>query len=102
MEINQESVKAHKELMLNPAKYGLVFRPLEECFENSNEIKPNHLLFKDYQKECPNISKVFFYIVMQDIYGFPLRNPLNSGKHTDLGYKLKFVEIKEVENIWKR
>lgn len=87
MELNNESVDAHFELMTNPKKHGLPFRPLEECFEVSDEPTAQYILFKDYQGEVPQCGKVFFYIVMEKVYGFPGVKDASG----NLGFKLRFA-----------
>jgi hypothetical protein len=89
MELNQETVAAHLELMTKPKQYGLPFRPLEECFEPSELVTAQHVLYQFYASENPNCSKVFFYIILQEIYG--PAHLLDAGG--DLGYPMKYKEI---------
>lgn len=88
--LNEQSVAAYHELMTNPAQHGLPIRPLEECFEASDTATAQHVLFRDYQKESPACPKIFFYIVMEKVYG-RARHKAPDG---NLGFKLKFVEKK--------
>lgn len=89
MELSKESVDAYKELLENPEKYGLEFRPLKECFESSDQVTPKHILFEQYieylQKPLP---KVIFYIIMDEVYGNLIGR--KDEKPKDLGYKLTF------------
>ena len=84
--LTEATVDAHFELMTNPQKYNLKFRPLEECFEVSETVTAQHILFKDYAVEVPMCPKVFFYIVMEKVYGRACEKD-TSGL---LGFKLKF------------
>lgn len=88
--LNEQSVAAYQELMTNPARHKLPIRPLEECFEEADEATAQHVLFRDYQKESPACPKIFFYIVMEKVYG-RARYKAADG---NLGFKLKFVEKK--------
>lgn len=87
MQLNHETVNAHFELMSNPKKYGLPFRPLEECFEFSDVPTAQHILFRGYSTEVPQCAKRFFYLVMKKVYGFPNVKDANG----NLGFKLRFV-----------
>lgn len=89
MVLSPETVNAYKELLTNPQKHGLKFKPLNECFEETKEVTPKHLLFEaflDYlQKPLP---KVIFYIIMDELY------PHLTGKDEttkDFGYRLKLI-----------
>lgn len=93
--LNEQSVAAYHELMTNPAAHKLPFRPLEECFEESETVTAQHILFKDYQREAPACPKIFFYIVMEKVYG-PARYKDERG---DLGFKLRFVPKPVEENL---
>jgi len=96
MELNEASVNDHFELMTNPQKYNLPIRPLEECFEPSEEVTAQHILFRDYQKESPACMKIFFYIVIQKVYGMPHLKDSNG----NLGFALKYVEAPEWTNAY--
>lgn len=86
MELNQQTVDAHFELMTNPKKHNLPWRPLEECFEPSETVTAQHILFNDYLAECPAVPKLFFYIAMEKVYG----RALFINAEGDLGFKLQF------------
>lgn len=96
MEINRETVEAHFILMTKPKEHGLPIRPLEECFTASEEVTAQHILFESYQRENPRCAKVFFYIVMQRIFG----QPVFKDKNNNLGFKLKFVESERTFFEW--
>lgn len=89
MVLSPETVNAYKELLTNPQKHGLQFKPLHECFEEIEEVTPKHLLFEDFanylQKPLP---KVIFYIIMDELY-FHLID--KDEKTNNLGYRLKLV-----------
>lgn len=40
MVLSHETVNAYKELLTNPQKHGLQFKPLHECFEEIEEVTP--------------------------------------------------------------
>jgi hypothetical protein len=64
-----ESVAAFRELMTNPGKHGLSFPSLDNCFIASDTPTAKHILFKQYvdliNKPLP---KIFFYIVMDEVF----------------------------------
>ena len=93
MELNEQSVAAYHELMTNPTEHGLPIRPLKECFEPSEEVTAQHILFRDYIKESPACPKIFFYIVMEMVYG---RVHLKDADG-NLGFPLKFIEPRELD-----
>lgn len=95
IELNEESVTAHYELMTNPQIYGLEFRPLKECFETSETVTAQHILFKEYFAEVPQVPKIFFYIVMERVYGFPAHKDQGG----NLGFKLRFVPKTRLANM---
>lgn len=86
IELNQNSVAAHRAILENPAEHGFPFRPIRQCFEQSEEVTANHILFRDFHEEVPMLHKLFFYIVMQEIFGPPNRKD----KEGHLGYHLTF------------
>ena len=88
MQLNEESVNAHFILMTKPQDYKLPIRPLEECFEPSEEVTAQHILYAGYRKENPNCAKVFFYIVLEMVYG---RAHLKD-KDGYLGFPMKYIE----------
>lgn len=86
-------VSAYKEILTNPEKNGFDFRPITECFIESETVTPKHELFNVYidylQKPLP---KVMFYIIMDDLYGNLAGQAINAeGKPGCLGYKLEFI-----------
>lgn len=88
IQLNEATVDAHFELMTKPQKYNLDFRPLEDCFEESETVTAQHILFKDYATEIPMCPKIFFYLVMEKVYG-PAREIDAQG---NLGFKLHFKQ----------
>lgn len=89
MVLSTEAVNSYKELLTNPDKYGLEFKPLNECFEESTEVIPKHILFETFlsylQKPLP---KVILYIIMDEQYAHLIAKDPESG---NLGYKLKLI-----------
>jgi len=86
MELNPQSVDAYKQLMTKPKDHGLDIPALEECFDEFEEGTPKHILYQQYidkiQKPLP---KVFFYIIMDELY-FKKITKCPDG---NLGYKFK-------------
>jgi len=72
------------------------FRPINECFCLSNEIRAQHLLWQDFLKERTDLDgrrgyKIAFYIWLQ-------KNEMKAkrGKDTDgsFGFGLRYIERK--------
>lgn len=98
MTINEETVAAHFELMTKPKDYDLPFRAFEDCFEPSDEVTAQHILYRDYRPENPNCQKIFFYIVLQKVYG-----PAHlKDKDGNLGFPMKYKEIEENDLNWEK
>lgn len=89
MELNTHSVAAYKSMLENPTKYGFTFRPIHECFDQDESVTANHILFQAFQKEVPGLPKIFFYIVMEEIYG----PPNGKDEKGNLGYHLSFKPL---------
>ncbi len=84
--LTTEAVNAYKELMTNPKNNGLDFPPLEECFDVYESGTAKHILYQEYiDKIKKPLPKVFFYIIMDDIYFDRIVKCLDG----NLGYKLK-------------
>lgn len=66
-----------------------MYRPVDECFEVCDEIRPSHLLYEDFLQERKDVIKIAFY---QWLY----ENELGAkhGKATDgnLGFGLKYIK----------
>lgn len=86
-----ETVDAYRKLMTDQKPHGLDMPSLSECFQDSTEGTPKDILFKMYIEKIGNkpLPKVFFYIVMDEIYHDKIIKCTNG----DIGYKLKMVEI---------
>jgi hypothetical protein len=92
--LNEESIAAYKELMTNPTVHGLDMKPLKDCFRETENVTPKHILYEQYieliQKPLP---KVMFYIIMDEVYGNLIgKEVLENGKHGCLGYKLEIIK----------
>jgi hypothetical protein len=88
--LTPEAVNAYKELITNPKKHGLTMLSLEEVFEDTEEATAKHILFNEYLKKVNHqLPKVFFYIIMDEIYS----NKIAKANDGNLGYKLKFSEL---------
>ena len=95
-----ESIDAYKTLLTHPADHGLTFRPLAECFRESDTVTPKHELYATFinylQKPLP---KVMFYIIMDELYSSLIDvEKLPDGTNGNLGYKLAFIEDPETSN----
>lgn len=97
IQLNKESVAAYKTLLTQPKEHGMDFKPLTEYFVKSETATAQHILFKQFVDEIKKpLPKIFFYIIMQEIYGFP-NGYDNDNKFGDspnaqgcLGWFLKF------------
>lgn len=84
MELNPESIAAYKKALTQPKENGLDIPPLDECFEAFEEGTAKHILYEQYiAKVNKPIPKIFFYIVMDELY------PITKCPDGNLGYKLK-------------
>lgn len=65
-------------------------RPFKECFELSDTIRAQHLLFQDYLKEDSNARKFIFYLALKEN---GLRAKYGKDKANGcIGYGLAYVE----------
>lgn len=83
--LSPEAVNAYREILENPTKYSMDFKPLSECFQISDVATPKHVLYDHYRKYINKpLPKLIFYIIMDQTY------PQLIGKapNGDLGYKL--------------
>lgn len=89
MVLSPQAVNAYKELLTNPKSHGLSFNPLNECFEETQEITPRHELYEAFlnylQKPLP---KIMFYIIMDEMYSPLIGKDERTG---DIGYRLKLI-----------
>jgi len=93
--LSKEAVNAYKELMTNPQKHGLEIPSLEDCFEETDIATPKHILFADYIKRIDKpLPKVFFYIIMDELYV----NKIAKAPNGDFGYKLKLKPLTPPKN----
>jgi hypothetical protein len=89
MELNEHSVSAHRQLLTDPSKFGLSFKPISEYFQPAEKATAKHLLFEQFVNEIEvPLQKVFFYIIMDELYATSI------GKADDgcAGYKLSIVK----------
>lgn len=86
--LSREAVDAYKELMTNPKPHGLDFPPLSELFQPAEVSTPRHLLFEQYKEMIGKpLPKVFFYIVMDEVYA----DRIKKAPTGEMGYALKLV-----------
>lgn len=89
MELTPALISAYRDIIFNPSKHGLEFKPMKDCFEKSDEVTAKHILhFKFMIYINKPLPKVIFYILMDELFGF------GDGKDENgyLGYHLKIVE----------
>ena len=90
MELNEQSVNAYKTLLTDPAKHGLPFRKITDCFKQSTKARANHLLYEDFKLVVPKgaLPKVIFYIIMEELYA----DKIGKDKENDCkGFYLEFI-----------
>lgn len=89
MVLSPEVVNAYKELLTNPQNSGLSIKPLNECFEETEEVTPNHELFEAFMEYLQKpIPKVIFYIIMNEMYSPLIGRDERTGC---VGYRLKLI-----------
>lgn len=44
MELSYNAINAYKTLLTNPKNHGFEFKPIQECFEEVEEVTPKHML----------------------------------------------------------
>lgn len=91
MELSYNAINAYKTLLTNPKNHGFEFKPIQECFEEVEEVTPKHILYEQYIEYLKKpLPKVVFYIIMDDLFGNRLGKTDNKGLYKYyLGYKLK-------------
>lgn len=89
MILNQETIDAYTELLMNPNKHGLNFKALNKCFENSDKVTAKHILYEQYIQYLKKpLPKALFYIIMDKLYP-------SQGKdeHGYFGYYLRLINF---------
>lgn len=65
------------------------YRPVNDCFEITDKIRANHLLFEDFKKERTDVSKFVFYMWLE-------QNELKAKRGKDekgnMGFGLKYID----------
>ena len=88
MILNEQTIGAYKELLTNPFKHGLTFKPITECFEKSEKVTAKHILAKEFTDYLDKpLPKVIFYIVMNQLFG----QCDGKDENGNLGYHLRFT-----------
>ena len=69
------------------------FRPINDCFERSETIRAQHLLWEDFQKERTDIQgdryyKMVFYIALSENHWGAKRGKSDDGS---FGYGLRYI-----------
>jgi hypothetical protein len=90
--LNEESIAAYKELMTNPTVHGLDMKTLKDCFRETENVTPKHILFEQYRDLIQKpIPKVIFYIIMDEVYGHLIGKDVHENGGC-LGYKLEIIK----------
>ncbi len=85
MELSPQAVDAYKKLIETPSEFGFDFKPLKDCFIQTDNATPKHILFEQYVDYIKKpLPKIMFYIIMDGIY------PQAKAPNGDLGYLIKF------------
>lgn len=91
MKLSPGAVDAYKKLMTDPKTYGMDFEPLSEVFKPSDEATAKHLLYEQYlvriNKTKDRLPKVFFYIIMDELY------PQKKAADGNLGYCVSLTQL---------
>ena len=68
--LTPQAVALFHDLVEHPENHkGCNYKPIRECFKKSDTCTPQHILFKQYIDYLRRpLPKVFFYIIMGDIY----------------------------------
>ena len=64
------------------------YRPVNECFKVSDEIRANHVLFEDFKQERRDVIKFTFYMWLQENQ---LKAKRGKDKNGNFGYGLEYV-----------
>ena len=64
------------------------FRPVNDCFKKSENIRAQHNLFKDFKQERTDILKFYFYIWLQKN---ELKADYGKDENGDIGYGLEYI-----------
>lgn len=69
--LTPETVKMYKDILTEPEKNKLPYKPITDCFKKSETVTAQHVLFNEYIAYIENrpLPKVIFYIIMQEIFG---------------------------------
>ena len=68
--LTPQSVALFRSFVEHPEEHkGCNYKPIHECFEKSDTCTPQHILFHQYLAYLRRpLPKVFFYIIMEEIY----------------------------------
>lgn len=64
------------------------YRPAQDCFELSDDIRCMHLLYDDFKHERTDISKFVFYLWLHEN---KLGAKYGKSKSGNIGYGLKYI-----------
>lgn len=73
-----------KQQVNDPVKRG-GYRLLKDCVVKSDKATPKHILFKQMQADFPNLPKLIFYIIMDEMY------PQAKAESGELGYLVTYI-----------
>lgn len=77
------------------------FRPINQCFEKSDTIRAQHLLWDDFRKERTDVKdrglyKIAFYIWLDEN---ELGAKYGKDENGNIGYGLKYIDACVVANV---
>lgn len=94
--MSMSQAELYKDVALNPSKHHFGFRPLVDCFEESNTVNGLPYLYHFYNKnEFRSLPQSVFCLAMYEVFGSPTERD-NGG---NLGYKLKFKDFVKTQII---
>lgn len=86
MTITPQMIDSYREILTNPDKHELPYKPITEWFVKSEDILPKHLAF-DSVKDLVNIPKFIFYILMDELY------PVGKALSGDAGWPIEYASV---------
>ncbi|NDV96467.1 hypothetical protein D0T84_16320 [Dysgonomonas sp. 521] len=90
MVLNEQTVNAYKELLINPQKHNLKITSITDFFAPSEIVIAKDILAKSYIDHINKpVPKIIIYIIMDDLYGACIEKDSNNG---NLGYKLTYKQ----------
>lgn len=88
MLLNTQTVNAYRDILSDPKKQGLHFKPMADYFQESDIVTAKHTLFEKLIEviKVP-LPKVIFYILIDEAHN----SRIGKDAEGNLGYALSFV-----------